>query len=306
MNLSDMGRVNLNLLVTFQTLMDAGSVTATARRLQLTQSAVSASLSKLRTLFNDPLFVRTQKGMSPTRRALEISTRLGPSLATIESVLFHPREFNPAESKKTFHISASDDIELILAPWLAQKRLEMGWQVEFAFHQTSAELWTGEHRHDSADLVITAAPPIPPENYHRDPLFTGGYACLYDPKFFNGTKKITLEEYASAPHVRVSFNTQIGWVDGVLQSKGYLRNVILSTTHFAGLAALLPRVPAIATIPKYAAEAMASSAGLCTCKPPFEAPQFTISMLWQTQYDSAPENAWLRTLVRGFTATVNA
>lgn len=304
MNLSDMGRVNLNLLVTFQTLIEAGSVTATARRLQLTQSAVSASLGKLRTLFADPLFVRTQKGMTPTRRALEISTRLGPSLANIEAVLFHPREFNPAESRKVFHIATSDDVELVLAPWLAQQRLEKGWRVEFAFHQTSAELWSGAHSHDSADLVVTAAPPVNPENYHCDPLFTGSYACLYNPKFFDDAQELNLADYASAPHLRVSFNTQVGWVDGVLQSKGNLRNVVLSTTHFAGLATLLPRVPAIATIPRYAAEAMASSAGLRTCEPPFEAPQFTISMLWQTQYDSAPESTWLRTLIRGFTATV--
>ena len=306
MNLSDMRRVNLNLLVTFQTLMDAGSVTATARRLKLTQSAVSASLSKLRALFNDPLFVRTQTGMTPTRRALEISTRLGPSLATIESVLFHPREFNPTESRKVFHIATSDDVELVLAPWLAQQRVQENWKVEFAFHQTSAELWSREHSHDSADLVITAAPPVEPENYHHDPLFTGGYACLYNPKFFDDAQDLNLDDYASAPHLRVSFNTQVGWVDGLLQSKGHLRNVVLSTTHFAGLATLLPRVPAIATIPRYAAETMASSAGLRTCKPPFDAPKFTISMLWQRQYDSSPENIWIRSLVQDFAMTVDA
>jgi LysR family transcriptional regulator, mexEF-oprN operon transcriptional activator len=84
--------VNLNLLIVFAVLMRERSVTRAARRLAISQPAISAALKKLRSLFNDALFTRIAIGITPTRRAHEIHRTLLPSLEIIEGVLRERRE----------------------------------------------------------------------------------------------------------------------------------------------------------------------------------------------------------------------
>lgn len=78
MNRNDLRRVDLNLLIVFETLMHERSVTRAAEKLFLGQPAISAALSRLRTLFDDPLFVRTGRSMEPSARAVEIFALLSP------------------------------------------------------------------------------------------------------------------------------------------------------------------------------------------------------------------------------------
>ena len=112
-----MSRPDLNLLVTLDVLLAEESVTAAARRLRLTQSAVSRSLAKLRELFDDELFVRTGAGMRPTRRALELAAPLRRTLGELGALL-EPRErFDPATAQRTFQIASLDYTQLtLLAP----------------------------------------------------------------------------------------------------------------------------------------------------------------------------------------------
>src|SRR3546814_19879452 len=80
MNRNDLRRVDLNLLIVFETLMHERSVTRAAEKLFLGQPAISAALARLRTLFDDPLFIRTGRSMEQTARALEIAQLLSPAL----------------------------------------------------------------------------------------------------------------------------------------------------------------------------------------------------------------------------------
>lgn len=87
MNRNDLRRVDLNLLIVFETLMHERSVTRAAEKLFLGQPAISAALSRLRTLFDDPLFVRTGRSMEPTARAQEIFAHLSPALDSISTAM---------------------------------------------------------------------------------------------------------------------------------------------------------------------------------------------------------------------------
>lgn len=96
MNRNDLRRVDLNLLIVFETLMHERSVTRAAEKLFLGQPAISAALSRLRTLFDDPLFVRTGRSMEPTARAQEIFAHLSPALDSISTAMSRASEFDPA------------------------------------------------------------------------------------------------------------------------------------------------------------------------------------------------------------------
>src|SRR5262245_51456448 len=105
-----LSRVDLNLLVLFRVVMDEGHVGRAAARLNLTPSAVSHALGRLRDLLNDPLFLRTAKGVVPTARAMELSQPVAEILAQVESVMASAAPFDPATSERRFLIGAPDAV----------------------------------------------------------------------------------------------------------------------------------------------------------------------------------------------------
>src|SRR6218665_3298394 len=125
MNRNALRRVDLNLLIVFETLMHERSVTRAAEKLFLGQPAISAALARLRTLFDDPLFVRTGRSMEPSARAMEIFALLSPALDSISTAVSRAAEFNPATSTAVFRIGLSDDVEFgLLPPMLKRLRAE--------------------------------------------------------------------------------------------------------------------------------------------------------------------------------------
>ncbi|MFJ7795689.1 LysR family transcriptional regulator [Pseudomonas sp. NPDC096950] len=79
--------IDLNLTITFLVLFREGSVSRTAACMNVGQPAVSGSLSRLRSYFDDPLFIRTKSGVRPTHKAILIEQKLSPALHCIEAVL---------------------------------------------------------------------------------------------------------------------------------------------------------------------------------------------------------------------------
>ena len=101
-------KIDLNLLVTLEALVAEKSVSRTAQRLGLTQSAVSHSLRRLRAAFNDQLFVRSPTGVEPTRRALEIASATRLALEQLEQTIDGSAAFDPAIAERTFSLRLSE------------------------------------------------------------------------------------------------------------------------------------------------------------------------------------------------------
>src|SRR5689334_15346255 len=110
LNQIDLSRTDLNLLVLFETVLDEGHVGRAAARLNLTPSAVSHGLGRLRQLLNDPLFLRTPKGVVPTARASEVAPAIAEMLAQARSILATAAPFDPARSTRRFTIGAPDGV----------------------------------------------------------------------------------------------------------------------------------------------------------------------------------------------------
>lgn len=300
MNPIDLHRIDLNLLVVFQALLQEGNVTRTAVKLGLSQSAVSAALSRLRRLFGDPLFERSRTGMLPTWRALEISAKLAPTLSSIADVIFEEPEFEPTSSTGTIHLAMSDDVEIVLAPWLARRKAKEGWTVEIAIHQTNSTRWRASLEDERIDLALAMAPTQLSSQHQSETLFSSGYLCLYNPELMDFSIPVAYDEYVDSQHIRVSYDVQRGWVDDLLAARGHRRHVLCSISHFAGLAPLLLRSPAVATIPEYAARALAAATNLALSPSPLQAPRFSIAAIWNTRLDGAPENQWIRKVLNEF------
>src|SRR5262245_10736144 len=116
LNPIDLSRADLNLLVLFETVMETRHVGRAAKQLNLTPSAVSHGLGRLRSLLDDPLFLRTPKGVAPTDRALRLAPAIADVLARVRSVVASAKPFDPATSKRRFTIGAPDGAASVFLP----------------------------------------------------------------------------------------------------------------------------------------------------------------------------------------------
>ncbi|RUV47121.1 LysR family transcriptional regulator, partial [Mesorhizobium sp. M5C.F.Ca.IN.020.14.1.1] len=102
LNEIDLSRVDLNLLVLFEVVLEERHVGQAAERLSLSPSAVSHGLGRLRRLLNDPLFLRTPKGVVPTERAMDLAAPVADILTRTRSVIATAEPFHAATSTRRF------------------------------------------------------------------------------------------------------------------------------------------------------------------------------------------------------------
>ena len=142
MNVKALAKADLNLLVALYVLLEEGSVSAAAKRLSITQPAMSKTLARLRNTFDDPLFVRSKRGIQPTPRAELVSAELKPLLSKIETLL-DGEDFTPASYRGEIQIAISEYVGISLLPPLSAKlqqlapklRLKTITRVENQLHQ---------------------------------------------------------------------------------------------------------------------------------------------------------------------------
>ncbi len=131
----DLRRVDLNLLVLFQAVLEERHVGRAADRMSLTPSAVSHGLGRLRRLLNDPLFLKTPKGVVPTARAAQLAAPIGDLLARASSVISAAAPFDPATSTRRFTIGAPDGASAVFLPPLLADLRQSAPGIDIALRQ---------------------------------------------------------------------------------------------------------------------------------------------------------------------------
>lgn len=172
--------------------------------------------------------------------------------------------------------------------------------MNFAIHQTNSHLWRETLDDPLIDVVLTTTPPHTAADFQAEPLFSGDYRCLYNPRLLRLSEPLTEREYVETRHVRVSYDLQRGWVDDVLAAMGHKRKTLCTISHFSGLGAILLELPVIATVPEHVAERIGTMLDLRVTPVPISMPRFTISALWRTEVDGLIENQWIRGLCASF------
>lgn len=299
MNRRQLRGIDFKLLVVFETLMQERSVSRAAERLFLGQPATSAALARLRDLFDDPLFVRAGHGMVPTARAEEVFHQLQPALDAISGVLSLTSGFDPATSEAVFRIGLSDDVETALLPPLLKHLRSEAPGVALVvrrvdFHQMPHLLSKGEITVGvsyTRNLPANAKQRVLRRSLPRVLRADGEPGAL------------TLDDYCHRPHALVSYDGDLsGYIDEQLAQLGRRRRVVLAVPQFSGLTALLAGTDIIATVPDYAAEALAACGGFRLDDLPFEPVATPLSMAWLSAQDKDPAESWLRSLIQMFAA----
>jgi DNA-binding transcriptional LysR family regulator len=287
-------KLDLNLLLALEALLAELNVTRAAKRLNLSQPALSAQLARLRDIFGDPLFIPTSRGVSPTAMATELQIPLRHSLDQMRALVSRAHAFDPANAKMTFGICSSDYIQVaILLPFLLKMdALAPGIRIMLRQIHNRQAVRTDLERGD-IDVAF-----LQPENVEGTDLRS---VDVLRERYIGIARKHSLvggampiERFVAARHIIVSPQAEgfRGPTDEALAAMGLTRQVAFAVSSFVLLIEAVSQSDLIALVPERLAARY--SDGVDSFEPPVSVPGFRIAMVWHDRTHAHPARAWLR------------
>jgi DNA-binding transcriptional LysR family regulator len=304
----NLSRIDLNLLVHLDALLNERSVTRAASRVGIGQSAMSHNLARLRQLFGDELLTRGSDGMRLTPRAATLLEPVRTMLAQAEALVSREQAFDPATAVRTFRFGLSDSMEVLIMPALLARMREVAPGIHLRLTSFDASRLLDELDADEVDLAIGYDLMLQGQFHHkRRKLFTETWLCMFNAEKTGITPPISLDDYLRIPHVVTSLrpgHSAPGIVDRALDKLGLRRSVALTTSRFLTTPSLVARAPVLVTMQARLARRFAAELGLSLSPLPLpvDLGEITMSLLWHTSYDHDPAHTWLRELVTGLAA----
>jgi len=294
----DLSRVDLNLLVLFEVVMNERHVGRAAARLHVSPSAISHGLGRLRGLLQDPLFLKHPKGVVPTERATQLAAPIAEILQRVRSVVASAEGFDAAHSTRRFTIGAPDAVFTAVLPPLLAALAKAGPQVDLSTRSILPPTALADLDARQVDLVIQPLVEVPPRF---------AIARLYEEDFCIALRaghpsgaRLTLARYCSASHVLVSATGDpYGNVDVALKKLGRTRRIAATVPNVLLALALVAETDLMAAVPRQAA-AYARKLGVVLAEPPAPLAPLTLSSINVIATRSALQDAgvaWLFGLV---------
>jgi len=290
----DLRRYDLNLLVTLETLLEECSVTAAARRLNLSQSAVSAALERLRATFSDPLLVRVGNRMQPTPLARNLQGPIKTALASVSLALSLPQRFDPAKAKLNVRLGITDYVGLLILPkaYAVLAREAPGITLEVLprpVEDSVARIVSGE-----IDLAPVVDPPEGRDLFN-EPLIDETFVCAVRAGHPLARGRLTVARFLEFPQLAVTAHVGAArLVERAFAERGLRRRVPVSVAGFATSFSLLAESDLVAVVPGRIARQQAERFGLAVLPPPFPIPRYTLSLVWHQRTAHDPAHRWFR------------
>lgn len=284
---------DLNLLMIFDAIMTEGAITRAADRLAMTQPAVSNALSRMRTAWNDELFVKDGRGIQPTAYARNLWSQIQGPMSALEDAV-NPSQFDPAKAKRTFRIAATDSfISIVWGPLRQLIEQEAPGINIYAIPNSSldcdkilkdAEAELAFSKYFQPDPVIRTEMVISPR-----------YVVVMRPGHPLAKERLSLEDFVNADHLLVSITGETtGPTDQALQNMGLSRRVAMSVNQFYNVPPLLKQSDLICVAPSLTVETEVFNGELAVFELPVEIPSTPISLLWHKRQDHDQGLQWLR------------
>ncbi|WP_319825362.1 LysR family transcriptional regulator [Thalassovita sp.] len=292
---------DLNLLRVLDALLDCGSTVAAARRLHMSQPAVSAALARLRQTLQNPLFVRQGRGLIPTDFALSLQPALRDVLTRTESFLSGPDQFDPTTADVTFKISGMDFFSLLLMPRLADHLSRIAPLVRVQQVSLVPDDYIQSLESSGVDVALipqTEQPAWVDQKVVMQSRFTV-IARDGNPRLrqagLNAGDIIPLDLFCDIGHILCSPDGKLkGLGDVALARQGRQRRVVMTLPVFSGVCNAVAASDLIALLPNALARHVAPQLGLVLYRAPVTLPAVTLSMVWHRRHSHAPAHRWLR------------
>lgn len=286
-------RIDLNLFIVFEAIYRERSVTKVAAQLNLTQPSVSNALSRLRQTFDDPLFVRTPSGMSPTPVSESIIKDVRDALRLMHRSVESSAKFEPEVSDKVFHLGMNDLAESLLLPKLRGILKRTAPNLSVTSYYVDRQSAVEEMKAGHIDLLIDA-PMLNTKELFNKPLKNLPYVIAMRKGHPLAKKSVSIDKYLSCEHIHVSSRRRgRGQVDIGLHALGKTRDIKMRVQHYLVADRIVGETDLLWTVPKM----LADSLSLEVCEAPFDIAPLSWQLFWHKQSDSDPANVWIREVI---------
>ncbi|MFV8752013.1 LysR family transcriptional regulator [Nannocystaceae bacterium ST9] len=295
-----MARPDLNLLVALDVLLEQGSVAAAARRLQLSASAMSRTLARLRETTGDPLLVRAGRKLVPTPRALELRGPVSQLVQDADAVLRPVEALDLAKLARTFTLRTGEGFVETFGPELIARVSAEAPRVRLRF-VPKLERDSGPLREGAVDLETGVIGKATGPEVRTQVLFHDRFVGVVRAGHRLSRGRVSASRYADGQHVESTQHVaqgklDPGSIDGILESLGLQREIVAIVGGFSTALALARGSDLIATVPERHTEN--SRVGMHCFPLPFTVPGMKVSLLWHPRLDADPAHRWLRGRVR--------
>ncbi|MER5862941.1 LysR family transcriptional regulator [Kitasatospora sp. NPDC002040] len=289
--------LDLNLLVALDLLLEEGSVSGAARRLHLSEPAMSRTLGRIRKALGDPVLVRAGRGMVPTPHAMAVRAEVRAVVERAQALFVAAGQVDLPTLSRTFTVLAYDAFAAAHGAALFARAAAEAPGVRLRF-LTENHLDAPALREGAADLEVgvidTTSPEVQVEHFFDDRMLAvvrPGHPLL-------GDGPVTPARFAAARHLSVSRRGRLsGPIDAALAELGLARTVVGSVGTFpASLFVLLDSD--LVGLVNVRARSLADALGLVTFEIPLPLPPLSFGLAWHPRHRADPAHAWLRGCVR--------
>ena len=287
-------RIDLNLLVVFDTIYAETSITRASRRLNLSQPAISHALGRLREMVEDPLFTRNGRVMTPTPLARQMIAPIRQSLQTIEATFTKGTRFAPGTAVKHFTVGMRDALEAAVLGRLMRNIAKSAPRVDISAVKSERRELERELSAGTIDAAIDVLLPLP-EDVRRERLDMEWLTVVARRRHPNVGPGLTLRTYLAQEHVSVSSRRRgLSAEDFELGRQNRRRRIRLRCQNYFAACRVVGETDLILTMPQRHARILNTQFGNQLLPFPLKVPAFDTYLYWHANADGDPANIWLR------------
>lgn len=296
-----LANLDLNLLVALDVLLEEQSVGGAARRLHLSEPAMSRTLGRIRKALGDPVLVRAGRRMVPTPHALAVRAEVSAVVERARALFASARDVDVRTVRRTLTIVGHDAIAASCGPALYSRAAEEAPGIRLRFLAES-HVDAPFLREGTADLEVGVVDTVAPE-VHVEPLCEDRMLGVVRAGHPLLEGELTPERFAAgADHLIVSRRGKLhGPVDAALAELGLRRRVVGAVGTFPASLFVIRDTDLVGLISSWCLP-LASALGLVTFDVPLRLPPLRLGLAWHPRHDADPAHAWLRGAVRGVVA----
>ncbi|MBW8486135.1 LysR family transcriptional regulator [Actinomadura parmotrematis] len=296
-------RIDLNLLVALDVLLEERSVTGAAARLHLSGPAMSRTLGRIRRAVGDPVLVRSGRALVPTPRALAIHAEVHELVVRARDLFEGGAEFDPASLEGSFALQAEEGTVTAIGGRLLRRVAAEAPGLTLRFLAEGSQD-THALRRDAVDLELGVIDARTPET-RVEPLLDDAIVSTVRPGHPLGARLAELDGWLEADHLVFSRRGRsTGPIDEALAALGRTRRTIGTAPSVTAALAIAMDTDLVAFSTARLQRPLVDRLGLVSHPIPLELPPLRFALAWHARYDNDPAHAWLRRQVRDVVAEV--
>lgn len=289
-----LNQIDLNLLVVLDAICSEGGITPAAKKLHLTQPAISHALARLRDVLGDPLFVRDGQKLAPTPLARSLVEPLRRSLHGLESTLNQLKRFDPATTAHRFTVGLRDLTEAIVLPPFIERVTRAAPGVEIGVGPVDRRNLEADLKVGALDVAVDILVPVS-DHVLRRRLISDRLVVVMRKRHPLARKKMDLDTYIALEHIVASSRQRgYGLEDMELARIGLKRRVRLRCHHYYAACAVVDRTDLVLTMPERYARTLNDWFKHRIVQLPFDVPRIDMYLYWHATADDDSANRWLR------------